>query len=244
MIPIRDSIPRIHTPWMVYTIIGVNAVVFLLMLALSQREAAEFIHLWGVAPARFIQPEGTIWEQHPGSVWNFITYMFLHGGFMHFLINMWSMWIFADNIEDVMGPWRFLIFYITCGLCALFLHMLFNTSSNTPIIGASGAIAGVMGAYFVLYPHSKVFTLIPIFFIPYFLDLPAALYLGLWFFLQLFSGISSIGAGESGGIAWWAHAGGFIAGVALLPFFRQNKRCYFCYNARGRRVGVARWENH
>ncbi|TVM16009.1 rhomboid family intramembrane serine protease [Oceanidesulfovibrio indonesiensis] len=244
MFPIRDSIPRIHTPWGVYLIIALNAAVFLFELSLTHEQLFEFVHLYGVVPARYLHAEGTVWEQHPGTILSLFSYMFLHGGWMHFIVNMWTLWIFADNIEDVMGTVRFLIFYLLCGLAALGLHMVFNAQSMMPVLGASGAIAGVMGAYFLLYPHSKVLTLIPIIFIPYFVDLPAVIYLGLWFLIQLSSGISSVGAGESGGIAWWAHAGGFLGGILLLPLFRQSKRCYFCYNSRGRRIGVARWSDH
>lgn len=244
MFPIRDSIPRIHTPWGVYIIIGINLLVFLLELTLPKDALVGFIHLYGVVPARYFHAQGTIWEQYPGGIASLFTYMFLHGGWMHFIVNMWTLWIFADNIEDVMGTVRFLIFYVLCGLCALGLHMAFNQHSMMPVLGASGAIAGVMGAYFMLYPHAKVLTLIPIVIIPLFFDLPAVLFLGLWFIIQLFSGISSVGAGETGGIAWWAHAGGFIAGILLLSLFRQSKRCYFCYNSRGKRIGVARWSDH
>ena len=168
--------------------------------------------------------------------------MYLHGGFFHFLANMWTMWIFADNIEDVMGPIRFLVFYTFCGLAALGVHMFFNPHSPVPVVGASGAIAGVMGAYFLLYPHSKVLTLIPIFIFPLIVEVPAVVFLGIWFLVQFTSGVSSLSAQAGQGIAWWAHAGGFVAGMALLWLFRQKDRCKHCSTFTGGQVdGKSKW---
>jgi hypothetical protein len=143
--------------------------------------------------------------------------MFLHGGFMHLIGNMWSLYIFGDNVEDRLGPARYIAFYLLCGLASGMTHLLFNTHSNIPTIGASGAIAGVMGAYFILYPRSRILTLIPIIFIPWFVEIPAFFFLGIWFVLQFLNAAGS--SGQAGGIAWWAHIGGFVFGVLFLKLF-------------------------
>lgn len=229
MFPIRDSVPRVHVPYAVYGIILLNTIVFLLTVNLSERDMALVFHIFGVVPLRFSDVALAAQMGYPpDGYWAFLTYMFLHGSWLHFIINMWTLWIFADNIEDVMGPWRFLAFYILSGLAALVVHMAFNLSSNIPVVGASGAIAGVMGAYFLLYPHSRVLTVIPIIIIPFIVEIPAIIYLGIWFLTQFVSGVASFVTAKSGGIAWWAHAGGFLAGLILLPLFRQKGRCYFC----------------
>ena len=235
MIPLKDSVPRIHFPAALYAILALNGLAFMVQMNLSHKELYALFHVYGVIPARFVHPEWSAWTIYPQNHLSFVTYMFLHGGWMHFLINMWTLWIFADNVEDVMGGFRFAAFYLTCGLAALATHIIFNPDSVIPVMGASGAIAGVMGAYLLLYPRAKVFTLIPIIIIPYFIDLPAVLFLGLWFLGQILSGLSSLGADpQAGGIAWWAHSGGFIAGMLLLPLFRNPKRCFYRFNPRTR----------
>jgi membrane associated rhomboid family serine protease len=230
MIPLKDNIPSQHRPYIVYVIIAVNAIVFFYQLGLSTRDMNVFFHLFGVVPARFGHPEWAQWVGFPDAgYYTFISHMFLHAGWAHFLGNMWILWVFSDNVEDIMGTVRFLLFYIMCGLFALGTHLFFNMDSTMPVVGASGAIAGVMGAYLILYPHAKVVTLIPIFFIPYIVELPAVVFLGIWFTIQLFSGLLAHLAPDAGGIAWWAHAGGFIGGILLLPIFKIDSRCRDCY---------------
>ncbi|MBU1001188.1 MAG: rhomboid family intramembrane serine protease [Proteobacteria bacterium] len=249
MFPLRDSIPRVHVPYAVYALIALNALAFAYTLTLTRPEVAQLFHLYGVVPARFSHPLAAQAVGYPAfGLQTFVTYMFLHGGWLHVIVNMWTLWIFADNIEDVMGPLRFVGFYLSCGLAALGVHYLFNPESIAPVVGASGAIAGVMGAYFLLYPHAKVVTLIPIFIFPLILNIPAVLYLGIWFAAQFFSGVSDLASSGSGaGIAWWAHAGGFVAGMLLLPLFRKKGRCYFCAKPDGqdflrrRRDGGGGW---
>jgi hypothetical protein len=146
--------------------------------------------------------------------------MFLHGGFWHLFGNMWSLYIFGDNVEDRLGPVRYLLFYLLCGFASGLTHLLFNYYSKLPTVGASGAIAGVMGAYFLLYPHSKILTFIPIFFIPYFIEIPAVFFLGIWFVLQFLSAAGT--PAEGGGIAWWAHIGGFVFGMICLKIFLRT----------------------
>lgn len=231
MFPIKDNVPRMHKPYAVWVIIALNLVIFLYEAGMTQYGLAQFIHLYGVVPARYIDPAwaGSVGYPPGFAVLPLFSHMFLHGGFTHVLANIWTMWIFADNIEDVMGPAKFSAFYLLCGFAALFTHMMFNAGSTVPVVGASGAVAGVMGAYFLLYPYASVKTFIPLFlFIPLFVDIPAVLYLGIWFAMQLFSGTASIG-NDGAGIAWWAHAGGFVAGMVLLPFFRDKKRAYYGY---------------
>jgi membrane associated rhomboid family serine protease len=147
-----------------------------------------------------------------------LTSMFLHGGWLHFLGNMLYLWVFGDNIEDRIGHFGFLGFYLTCGLAAAFLHIFTNTASIVPTVGASGAIAGVLGAYLVLFPGARVLTLVPIFFFFQLIELPALVFLGFWFVMQFFSGAMSLAAGEQqmGGTAWWAHIGGFVTGIGLI----------------------------
>ncbi|NJB67348.1 membrane associated rhomboid family serine protease [Desulfobaculum xiamenense] len=230
MFPIRDNIPRVHRPYAVWALIVANSIVFLITVSMPDRDVALLFHTLGVVPARFSDPVSAASMGYPPfGAYAFVSYMFLHGSWMHFIVNMWTLWIFADNIEDVMGPLRFLMFYLLSGLAALGAHMAFNLASPVPVVGASGAIAGVMGAYFLLYPHARVITVIPIIIIPFIIEVPALAYLGVWFLSQFFSGVfSAISPEHGGGIAWWAHAGGFLAGMLLLPFFRRKGRCYFC----------------
>ena len=232
MLPLRDNIPRRYTPIAVRIIVILNALAFVFELTLSQTELARLFYIFGVVPARYFHPAWADWIGYPQtSILPFVSHMFLHSGLLHFVVNMWILWVFADNVEDVMGPVRFILFYLLCGLIALGGHMAFFSDSTMPVVGASGAIAGVMGAYLILYPHAQVLTLIPIFIFPFFINLPAVVFLGLWFFIQLLSGlVASLGAQGAGGVAWWAHAFGFLAGLFVIPLFKDDKRCYSCYN--------------
>jgi len=157
--------------------------------------------------------------------------MFLHGGWLHILGNMWVLWIFGDNVEDRMGPLRFILFYLCCGICAGLVQTFTSGASPVPTIGASGAIAGIMGAYLLLYPRARLIILVPVFFWPFFFDIPAWVFLVFWFFLQFASGSHALLSGSlGGGIAWWAHVGGFLAGMLLLQFFllrRPARRRFF-----------------
>ncbi|RMH98910.1 MAG: rhomboid family intramembrane serine protease [Calditrichaeota bacterium] len=225
MIPIQDTIPRRTTPFVTWALIAINTVVFLLEASLDPATLERVIFYLGVVPARYTDPH---WPEAAVSYWPFLTNMFLHGGWMHLIGNMWTLWIFGDNVEDRLGHGRYLLFYILSGICASLTHVLFNMGSQIPAIGASGAIAGVMGAYFVLFPHSRVVTLVPVFFLPFFFEIPAVFYLGIWFMTQLFSGTFAIIAPAlGGGIAWWAHIGGFVAGIVLLKFLQRYPRRYY-----------------
>jgi len=231
VIPIRDNVPRVTLPVAVTAIILINAVVFFYGKDLAPRNLAHLFHVFGVVPVRFFEPEWATWAGYPQTYgWPLISYMFLHGGWLHIILNMWMLWIFGDNIEDVTGHLGFVIFYLLCGLAAIGLHMLFEQTSPIPVIGASGAIAGVMGAYIVLYPHGKVLTLVPIIIIPLFLRVPSYLFLGIWFLSQVVSGILAK-AQAAHEVAWWAHVGGFVAGIVLIQWFKRRGTCRYCYNA-------------
>ncbi len=230
MFPLQDTIPHRESPFVTWALIGLNVGVFLLELALPEPALEALIRTFGVVPARYTEPG---WMENPANYWPLLTNMFLHGGWMHIIGNMWTLWIFGDNVEDRLGHGRYLVFYLLCGLAASGTHILLHPDSTIPAIGASGAISGVMGAYFLLFPHSRIIAVFPVFFIPYFLELPAVVYLGAWFLTQLFSGTFSILApGTGGGIAWWAHIGGFLAGALLVrPMHRRRWRVYRPYFA-------------
>jgi membrane associated rhomboid family serine protease len=213
MIPIRDTTPSKSVPVVNNTIIGINIVFFLVQLAQGQGQD-HFVYLYGLVPAKFTVPQVSAYFSLGQQILSLFTFMFLHGGFMHLIGNMWSLYIFGDNVEERLGPVRYVAFYLLCGLASGMTHLLFNTHSNIPTIGASGAIAGVMGAYFILYPRSRILTLIPIIFIPWFVEIPAFFFLGIWFVLQFLNAAGS--SGQAGGIAWWAHIGGFVFGILFL----------------------------
>ena len=216
MIPLRDTVSSKNYPIVNNTIIAVNVFFFLLQLAQGSG-FNEFINRFGLVPAHFTHSFYGVRYSFGDKAISLITFMFLHGGFWHLLGNMWSLYIFGDNIEDRLGHFRYLAFYLLCGIASGLFHMSLNLNSPVPTIGASGAIAGVMGAYMISYPNSKILTLIPIIFIPFFLEIPAYVFLGLWFLMQFLSAAGSSAGG--GGIAWWAHIGGFVAGILFLKMF-------------------------
>ncbi len=207
MIPLRDVIPSRTSPVVTIALIVINVLVFLQEQTMGQRELQRVVFTYGFVPATF-------------SWLAILTSMFLHGGWMHLAGNMLSLWIFGDNIEDRLGHVRYLGFYLLCGVLASLAHALSDPSSTMPTIGASGAIAGVMGAYFVLYPHSRVLTLVFLFVFVQVVEIPAVVFLGFWFFMQLVSGVGSTLATATGrttgGIAFWAHVAGFGAGAGLV----------------------------
>lgn len=212
MIPLRDYQPSLSTPWVTLLLILTNCVVFAYELTLDPFSLNELFHTYGLIPAH---PEAT----------TFLTSMFLHGGWLHLIGNMWFLWIFGDNVEDVMGHGRYLVFYLLCGIAAGLVHVIFMAGSRVPTVGASGAIAGVMGAYMVKFPAARIVTLVPMFFVLTTVEVPAGLMLLYWFVLQLLSGAGSLlQPGAGGGIAWFAHAGGFVAGIVLLKLLGSRPR--------------------
>jgi membrane associated rhomboid family serine protease len=211
---------------MTRALIWANVIVFGIEFLLPERTLQNAFYLFGVVPFRFTHPGIAEAYGFPeNQYWSLLTSMFLHGGFFHLLSNMWTLWIFGDNVEDKMGPFRFLLFYVVCGVAAMLLHTLTNWGSTVPTIGASGAIAGVLGAYFVLFPKSVVLTFVPIFFFIPILPIPAVIFLFFWFFSQFFNGaLAMVSSDGGGGIAWWAHIGGFLAGMFFYKYFLSKKR--------------------
>jgi membrane associated rhomboid family serine protease len=213
MIPLRDVIPSRTTPGVTIGIIVLNLAVFLVTATLSPRAAEAFVHDFGVVPAQF-------------TLLSVFSSMFVHGDLMHVVGNMWFLWIFGDNVQDRLGHGRFIAFYLICGVVAAVSQAWLDPMSTIPMVGASGAIAGVMGAYLVLYPHSRVLMLFPF---PVFVyELPAVIFLVLWFVIQFVSGLDSLAtmrAGDlTGGVAFWAHVMGFVAGLALVRVMRKPER--------------------
>jgi membrane associated rhomboid family serine protease len=212
VIPLRDVIPSRTTPYITITIIVINALAWLFELTLSPDVIGVFLRVYGIVPA-FFQPA------------TLITSMFLHGSWSHVIGNMWFLWIFGDNVEDRVGHGRFIVFYLLCGIGAGLAHLVANPGSELPTVGASGAIAGVMGAYFVLYPQSRVLTLLPWIFITV-VEIPAVFVLGFWFLAQVFSaGAIAVTASThgGGGVAFMAHVAGFAAGAIGIFVFRKKQ---------------------
>ncbi len=242
MIPLRDNIPSRTTPWVNYAIIALCGLVFLIQL---QDARSVLVERFGMIPARVVHPDQPVelvqreiirTPQGPqlrevrrtaapagvASWLTLLTCIFLHGGWMHILGNMWMLWIFGDNVEDRMGHFWYLVFYVFCGMAASLAHLLAGPDSAVPTIGASGAIAGVMGAYMVLYPRAQVLSIIPIFFFIQMVVLPAPVFLGIWFLLQFFQGTFAMISVQSAGVAWWAHIGGFIAGFVIAWLLKRT----------------------
>jgi len=222
MFPLRDNIPSTKKPIVTYIIIALNTIIYTIQFIMPLEAEEAFVFKFGFVPIVFLR---AITENnlHIGVFYPLITSMFLHGSWMHLISNMWALWLFGDNVEDRLGHGRFILFYLLSGLISMFAHFIFNVHSFVPAIGASGAIAGVMGAYFILFPYSRIITLIPVLFMPLFWRVPASVYLGIWFLLQLFNGLLSSLIGIRGsGVAWWAHIGGFLGGILLLNLFYKK----------------------
>ena len=221
MIPIRDRNPSGTFPIVTVSIIVLNVLVFFYELSLGPR-LDSLVFQFGVVPIKIIYS-----SEIPGSTiintyFPFLSYMFLHGGFIHLIGNMWYLWIFGDNIEDRLGRIRFIIFYLICGIGSAIVHVYFNSQSGVPCVGASGAIAGVLGAYMVTFPRARILVILPLFIVWPMLELPAIFVLGFWFLIQFFSGAASISSTGGGGVAWWAHIGGFVLGIILIKIFPKS----------------------
>ncbi|MBP1700266.1 MAG: rhomboid family intrarane serine protease, partial [Deltaproteobacteria bacterium] len=216
MIPIRDAIRSKNFPAVNVLIIVLNIIAFVWEL-LHGSNLNEIFYLYGIVPVRYSNPEVAAHFTGFQQYLPFLTSMFLHGGFLHILMNIWFLYIFGDNIEDRLGHIRYLAFYLFCGIAAGLIHLFTNWNSNIPTIGASGAISGVMGAYLILYPRSRILTLIPIIFFFQFVEIPAFIFLGFWILMQLFS--AGLTPRNVGGVAFWAHIGGFFAGLIFVKIF-------------------------
>lgn len=224
MFPLQDTVQSRGVPLVTWGIILLNGLVFLYELALPPEALEQLIAELGLIPARL--------GSEPEAYWTVFTCMFLHGGWMHFISNTWMLYLFGHAVEDRMGAVRYLTFYLLCGLAASGTHYLASPASSVPTIGASGAIAGVLGAYFVLFPLARIITLVLVFIFPVLIEVPALVYLGIWFASQVFSGTLAVANPQSyEGVAWWAHVGGFVAGMVLLPVFKQSRQQYRRYYA-------------
>jgi membrane associated rhomboid family serine protease len=252
MFPIRDENPSFLTPYATYAIIALNALAWILIQgAGTQPMLARSICSLGLIPGELLHlvPAGTSFQVGPRSVcvlgdrsawYTPLTSMFLHGGWLHIVGNMWFLWIFGNNVEDAMGWKRFCVFYVLCGLVAATLQVITSPSSAVPMIGASGAIGGVMGAYIMLYPRVHVQMLLILGFYVTTIAVPAVLMLGYWFAVQLLSGLGSLGA-PGGGVAFWAHVGGFVSGAALVLLFKDPRLlARHPYHGWSRRPGPSR----
>lgn len=246
MIPLKDDAPRFNTPYVTYFLLIFNVLIFLLeeYVSVTQgpRALDQMVALFGLVPAKVAVAlsGGHVPYQLVRYLGNhaitpleaflpFFTSMFLHGGWMHIIANMWVLWIFGDNVEDYLGHFKYLLFYFAAGIAGSVVHLVFNWGSLLPTVGASGAIAGVMGAYFVLYPKARVLTLVPFFFI-FFVHLPAWVVLGYWFLAQFLTGaatsITMTANSARGGVAVWAHVGGFLTGLLLIKLLPHRPRNY------------------
>lgn len=221
MIPLKDS-PKSRTfPYVNVALILLNIYVFFQQLTLTDAELQKFVITNGLIPANLVETLGA--GNYIAALGPLIAYQFMHGGWLHIGSNMLYLWVFGDNVEDRMGHGKYLIFYLLVGIFSGLAQTIFSPGSTVPIIGASGAVAGVLGAYLISCPRARVLALIPIFVIFTLAELPAVLFLGFWFLLQLFQGIASIGVDVS--IAWWAHIGGFVAGMLLVNLFGKKIHC-------------------
>lgn len=216
MFPLYDTLRSRRSPIVNWMLILLNGMAFYYELKLGAAGLNRFIHTWGLIPFQL--------TSNPAETWiTIFTSMFLHGGWFHILSNMWVLAIFGDNIEDRMGGGRYLIFYLLSGTAAALMQVFLSPASNQPMVGASGAIAGVLGAYLILFPRARIASLVPIFFIFTVIEIPAVIFLGFWFVSQLFSGwLALYGAGMSG-IAWWAHIGGFVFGMFAVRLFVRRQ---------------------
>ncbi len=222
MIPLRDTNPRSTLPFMTVLIILANVGVFLYQVSLGPRGGQAFVFMYGMIPARVplaFAGDGITLIQAFAPL---LTSMFLHGGWFHLIGNMWFLWVFGDNIEDHLGHFNYVLFYLVCGVGAGVVHSLANLGSTIPAVGASGAISGVMGAYIVLFPGSRVLTLVPLLFFFFTVQLPAVVLLGYWFLIQFLSGVGSLGMHTQGGVAFWAHIGGFVLGALFVVGSRRR----------------------
>ena len=223
MFPLKDDIPSRHFPLVNLWLIIVNILCFVYELNLG-RELDSFIIAHGFVSARFAAAQA-------GNTISLASYlpvfsaMFLHAGLLHVFSNLWMLWVFGNNVEDRMGHGRYLLFYLLCGVGAAFAQFWANPQAQAPMIGASGAISGVLGAYFLLYPRARILTFVPIFILFYLVEIPAYFFIGFWFLMQFMQGAAqqiAVGGSVEGGVAWWAHVGGFVTGVILLYFFKRG----------------------
>ena len=224
MIPLKDMTSRRSVPVVTLLLIAMNIFVFVHQISLSPTALDAFIKTYSLVPSKISLALAGRRYSLEQALLPLFTCMFLHGGFLHIIGNMWFLWIFGANVEDRLGPFTYLFFYLVAGIGSGISQVLFSWGSHVPSIGASGAISGILGAYIVFFPGSRILTLIPLFIIWFTARIPAAIFIGLWFLIQFLSGVSSLGTANMGGVAWWAHVGGFLLGVLLAGATRSFSR--------------------
>jgi membrane associated rhomboid family serine protease len=230
MIPIRNAVPSRYPPVVTWILIATNCLVFLFQDSLSPDELELFLGQFALIPARYSEAFAGDADLAAVDFVPFFTMMFLHGGWLHLILNMWTLWLFGPAIEDRLGHFRYLAFYLACGLAASAAHVMFNPTSIVPALGASGAIAGILGCYMRLFPLARVVVVIPILFIPLFFEVYAFVFIGLWFLIQVLQSVMALLLpAASGDVAWWAHVGGFIAGFTLGPLLVRSEELYRVY---------------
>jgi membrane associated rhomboid family serine protease len=227
MIPLRDMTPCRSVPVMTLVLIVINLVVFLHQVSLPPAQAEAFVRVYGLVPMKVQLALAGRHYSLADALLPLFTCMFLHGGWLHIIGNMWFLWIFGGNVEDRLGSLGYLVFYLLCGIASGVLQTIFSWGSHLPAIGASGAISGILGAYIVFFPSSRILTLVPLFIIWFTWQIPALVFIGLWFLLQFMGGIGSLNnprAASLGGVAWWAHVGGFLTGMLLARAIKPAER--------------------
>jgi membrane associated rhomboid family serine protease len=230
MIPIRTTAPTRYPAFVTWALIGVNCWVFFVQLGLSPVELEEFLLRYALIPVRYFDPSAYGDGQLAlGDFVPFITMMFLHGGWLHLILNMWTLWLFGPAVEDRLGHIWFLLFYLGCGLAASATQLISDPYSEAPALGASGAVAGVLGCTMGLLPLSRVIIVVPVLFLPLFFEVHAVVYIGIWFMLQILQGTVALLQPSEGGVAWWAHIGGFVAGLVIGPLIHQFESRYRIY---------------
>jgi len=227
VIPLKARNPSYSIPFVTVLLIVANTLMFLYQLSLGPRVGERFIFTFGMVPARIEWALTGTKVTLEAAFLPLLTSLFLHSGWLHLIGNMWFLWIFGDNVEDRFGHLQYLLFYLVCGVGAGLAHIFFNFDSRIPAVGASGAISGVLGAYVVLFPRTRILTLIPLLIFFFTVELPAVILLGYWFLIQALSGLGSLGIETTGGVAWWAHVGGFVLGMALAKPLRRRRRLPF-----------------
>ena len=230
MFPIRNGVPSRYPPVITWTLIAINVFILLIENSLDPLDLEEFLSFYAVIPARYFYLVGHAADLSAADFLPFFTMMFLHGGWLHLILNMWTLWLFGPTVEDRLGHGRYLVFYVVCGMAAAVAHVFFNPTSQVPALGASGAIAGVLGCYMRLFPQARVIVVVPIIFIPLFFEIYAFVFVGIWFLLQILEGTAELFMPSTGGgVAWWAHVGGFVVGFLLGPALRQSQQRYRAY---------------
>ena len=228
MFPIKNTVPSRYPAVVTWLLIAVNCVCFFYEQSLSEGELNSLILSFALVPARYTEAAGLT----PADYLPFLTMMFLHAGWLHLILNMWSLWLFGPTVEDRLGHWQYLAFYLACGVIAGIAQLTSDPHSMVPALGASGAIAGIMGCYVLLFPWARIVILVPILFLPLFFEVPSIVFIGLWFLAQLFQGVTELfGSSVGGGVAVWAHVGGFLAGLGFGILLTRPKPGYRPYYA-------------